>query len=613
MKLKSLTPGPFLFLAGICLSAFVVSPFILDLGLSIRFIILSVFLALCLIYSIRSKTYSLIVPDRINAFYILYALLCLASCIYATAFSLSLFESLKVCAGVLVFLCSPLLFQTNYKDIFLKFSCALPFIGASVAIYQFLQVEEFSKESLYEITGMNGHKNLFSSFLFLNSFFIFQYLKSSEGKQKYLPLIALSVTVLLLIFLQTKAVWIAAVFSGLVFLKLKYILPKFKKIRINVLWSVLTLGVLINLFFLFLLPVIIQRGIEHNIENTATGSQEKKYELDNERLVLWDKTLSMQKKAPLLGVGSGNWQIFIGRENINGLWRAEDLNFTFQRPHNDLLWILSENGWIGFELYLFFLLFLIIHGSRVLQDDQFRSVGSTGVAISFLIGFLVISFFDFPKERIEHLVWFNLILGFLHLNTSNENFKFNFSDAARKFSLQTGLVICLLAVLVSALRFKGEYFTRKIYEAKDSGSYEVIPLLKEKAVSFAYNIDPASLPLSWYSGTAYLSEQNYIKALIELRNAGELNPYNRNVLNDLGTAYAFLKEYGKAKNCFKEALIISPRFDDPALNLADIYLSEKDTLEAAKILRHMYHDSRRRSNLLKVLNLMKTDTTMKMN
>jgi len=613
VKIKNQPISNLLFLFGICLSSLAFSPSILDQGLSVRFIIISVFTGLSLIFYLKGKDRSILQTDKITLFYLLYSLFCLFGCFYANTFSVCWFESLKILMGFFIFLLTPLILNSDLKRIFFNFSCLLPFIATLIAFLQFSEIKEVTKISLYEITGMNGHKNLFSSFLFLNSFFIFHQWRSSVGKEKYFPIAALLLTLLLLLLLQTKAVWIAVLLASLVMLKIKYILPRFKKLRINYVWTVIVAGIAIHLFLIFLLPQLVSMALEHNKQNTESKLKENKYELDNERLVLWEKTILMHKKVPMMGVGTGNWQVLIGSENINGLWRAEDLNFTFQRPHNDLLWILSENGWIGFELYLFFLLLLITLGFKTLQENGYQNSNTIGMALSYIFGFLVISFFDFPKERIEHLVWFNLLLGYLYIHIRKEKFNFQISDKNRNFFIQAAVTICVLSAFTGILRYKGEYYTRKIYEAKDSGSNELIPGLKEKALSFAYTIDPTSLPLSWYSGNAYLAVNDPIKALVELRKAAELNPYNRNVLNDLGTAYALLKDNAKAKIYFEEALVISTRFDEPALNLAAIYLNEKDTLQAGKILRHLYHDSRKRTILLKVLDAMKTDSTIPTN
>ncbi len=608
-QIKNIEKSDLFFLSGICLSSLVASPYVLDFGLSTRFISLSFFLGLSFLFGLRNQKSEDGSFNFIGLVYSVYTLYCISSIYWANTVSETVFEGLKLLLGFLVFNQSSKLKTLALASLFYQFCTLLPFIGLTFALFQFLHIEEWTKVSIYEVSGLNGHKNLFSSFLFLNMYFIIQKMLNEENKNTSIA--SLSVSLLLIILLQTKAVWIAIFVTVLFFFTIKFLLPVIKTRKTNFWITTLLLLILFNVFSFVALPYLVEKGLEHNLKIAQTeGERNQTKELDNERLVLWDKTIKMHQTAPIKGVGLGNWQIFLGQQNLSGLYRAEDLNYTFQRPHNDFLWILSETGIIGFELYLLFITILLAFAIKQVKEKEAKEQFKIVIGICFVIGYQLISFFDFPKERIEHIVWINLIMGSL-INKSNiEKFMpallikttFNWKRVA--------FLVCVASIAIGCLRYKGEYYTRLIYEAKDSGQTDLIPELKEKAVSFAYQIDPTSLPISWYSGNAFLQKGNNIKALIELRSAYDLNPYNRNVVNDLGSAYMALNQTSKAKNYFNEALLISPRFDDAALNLSSLLISEKDTLSAGKILRTMYHSSRKRTNLLQILELMKNDTTL---
>lgn len=608
-QIKNIEKSDLLFLAGICLSSLAASPYALDFGLSIRFIFLSFFLGFSFLFGLRTQKSESGSINFISLIYLVYTLYCISSIYWANTVSETIFEGLKLLMGFLVFNQATKLKTLSLANLFYQFCTLLPFIGLAFAVSQFLKLEEWSKVSLYEISGLNGHKNLFSSFLFLNMYFIFQNMMNEKNKNTSIA--SLSVSLILIAILQTKAVWIAIIASVLFFLTLKFLLPFLAKRKINFWITTLFLLITLNIFTFFALPYLVEKGLEHNakIEHSKEERNQLK-ELDNERLVLWNKTLKMHEATPLKGVGLGNWQIFLGQQNLSGLYRAEDLNYTFQRPHNDFLWILSETGIIGFELYLLFITSLLALAVKQIKESEKKEQVIKITGISFVMGYLLISFFDFPKERIEHLVWINLIMGTL-LSSSNIEKSMSVFLLKTTFNWQrVAVLICVISLAIGCLRYKGEYYTRLIYEAKDSGQMDLIPELKEKAVSFAYQIDPTSVPISWYSGNAYLQKGNTIKALIEFRSAYTQNPYNRHVANDLGSVYLSLNQTSKAKNYFNEALTISPRFDHAALNLSSLLISEKDTLSAGKILRTMYHSSRKRTNLLQILELMKSDTTL---
>ena len=125
------------------------------------------------------------------------------------------------------------------------------------------------------------------------------------------------------------------------------------------------------------------------------------------------------------------------------------------------------------------------------------------------------------------------------------------------------------------------------------------------ALSFAYSIDPTSVPIYWYTANSYANLKDYTKAQHDFLLAYKANPYNRNVLNDLGSSYAFTNNKELAKKYYKEALRISPRFDDPKLNLSAIYIQEKNWGKADTCLKSMLHDSEKRTAYQKMVDAFK--------
>jgi tetratricopeptide (TPR) repeat protein len=317
--------------------------------------------------------------------------------------------------------------------------------------------------------------------------------------------------------------------------------------------------------------------------------------------MLWKKSYDMVRKHPVYGVGMGNWQIHFPDATLTGLWRAEDLNFTFQRPHNDLLWILTETGWIGMSLFLIFIfaLFLgLLRGSRAAEKDRQLEMFW---CVAFIFGFYVASFFDFPKERAEHTIWLNVIFAFAYLNIN----KTNAVPAIGTFSFKRSYVLVILVLLLCVMRFRGEYYTMKMYTERILKNEANAIRYGNEAVSFAYCVDPTSVPIYWYTANSYANLGSYENAQRDFLLAYRHNPYNRNVLNDLGSSYSFTKNNELAKKYYNEALRISPRFDDPKLNLSAIYIQEKAYRKADTLLRSMFHDSERRTQYQKLVDAFK--------
>ena len=94
-----------------------------------------------------------------------------------------------------------------------------------------------------------------------------------------------------------------------------------------------------------------------------------------------------------------------------------------------------------------------------------KATNSTAlILLAFIMGFLTISFFDFPKERIEHLIWINLLyaVAYFYIKQQNELpslSKFNW----RLWQSNLSIFIFLFLFYIGFLRQIGEYYTRKVY------------------------------------------------------------------------------------------------------------------------------------------------------
>lgn len=610
LKMKKGNTLTKIFLAGIVCSALVFSNQILDPTLTPRLISFSVFSVLALWFLYKAKQKLNFEIDIINGAYLVFTLFCVSSVVWSNTSTEAVFESSKVVLGFTAFSLAYFCLKKDaafFKTTLLKISIPVFFIVFGFAVFQYTKLKVLDKEALYSITAINGHKNLFASFFFLNLFFLI--LGAIEFKRlwRLLSFLAIGLTLLSLIFIKTKAVWIGLVLAIFIFGFL-FITKKIKP-KLNFYLSLLICLVLANLFFAVIVPMGIEKGMSHNSAITnASTPEEKAKELDNERLTLWLKTYDMIKKHPVIGVGMGNWQIYFPDATLKGIWRAEDLNFTFQRPHNDWLWILSETGWLGLNLFFVFVFSVLLFLLRAIRSAIAtpRSQIEMMLCVAFVLGFFTISFFDFPKERMEHLIWSNIILaiGYFHIKQHSD------IPILKKINLtQTTILgalgIILLVSTIGILRYRGEFYTIKMYNQR--ALKQELPAIHAgyEALSFAYSIDPTSVPIHWYTANSYANLKDYTKAQQDFILAYAANPYNRNVLSDLGSSYAYTNNTALAKKYYEEALRISPRFDDPKLNLAAIYIQEKNWNKADTCLKTMFKDSERRTQYQKMVDAFK--------
>jgi len=593
------------FLAGVVCSALIFSNQVLDPTLTPRLICFSVFSLLTLWFLFRIKLKPNIELDIISGSYLLFIVFCTLSIIWSHTKSEAYFESAKTILAFIAFSLSYFFLKRDnafFRTTLFKISTTVCFIVFGFALYQYTKIKVVDKEALYTITAINGHKNLFASFLFLNLFLLILGVIELKGFWRLLSFLAIALTIIAIVVIKTKAVWIGLVIAFLIFLFL-YLTKKIKP-KVNFYLSLLILLMAGNIFFALVVPFGIDKGKSHNsaITNTSTP-EEKAKELDNERLTLFQKTYEMIKKHPAIGVGMGNWQIYFPDATLKGIWRAEDLNFTFQRPHNDWLWILSETGWLGFNLFLVFIFSVLLLLVRTIRYATSNAQIEMILCVAFICGFLTISFFDFPKERMEHLLWSNIIFAFAYFQIKNHAGISIF----KKINLtQSVLLACFVLIaftsVIMVLRCRGEYFTIKMY--KHRALKEDLSAIQagHEALSFAYSIDPTSVPVHWYTANSYANLKDYNKAQQDFVLAYKTNPFNRNVLSDLGSSYFYTGNKDLAKIYFNEALRISPRFDDPKLNLAAIYIQEKEWAKADTCLQTMFKDSERRTQYQRMVN-----------
>lgn len=598
------------FSAGIVCSALIFSRQILDPTLTPRVICFAFFSVLAVWLLYKSKQKLSFEADIINSSYLAFTLFCVTSILWSNTKTEAVFESSKVVLSFIAFSLTYYCLKNDYVSFritLLKLSAPVFLVVFAFACFQFSKIKVLDKEALYTITAINGHKNLFASFLFLNLFFLVLGAIELKGIWRLIIFISIILTLLSLFVIKTKAVWIGLALAAFIFGFL--FLTKKIKLKLNFYLSLVSCILFANIFFLYAVPKGIEKGMTHNsaITNTSTP-EEKAKELDNERLTLWLKTYDMIQKHPAIGVGMGNWQIYFPDATLKGIWRAEDLNFTFQRPHNDLLWILSETGWLGLNLFFIFIFSLLLLILRSIRLDSVSLKDKTEMilCIAFVIGFFAVSFFDFPKERMEHLTWSNIIFAFGYFQVKKHSaIPFFKKKDLKQPALLLCLSVCILTTIISVLRYRGEYYTIKMYNHR--AMKEELPAIHSgyKALSFAYSVDPTSVPVYWYTANSYANLKDYKKAQQDFILAESINPYNRNVLSDLGSSYFYTDNTDLAKKYFKEALRISPRFDDPKLNLAAIYIREKNWAKADTCLQTMFKDSERRSQYQKMVNAFK--------
>lgn len=453
------------------------------------------------------------------------------------------------------------------------------------AFFQMLSIEDFSFEQLYSVSGINGHKNLLAVMLFLLSSFLLGSLPFIKRKfLKVIPLLLFVIAIALIVLLKSRAAllsMIAAVFFFGLLVVVHRLKPRFSRgVKVSIL---VASKLLVLAFFIVGLRWLVSRPIPHTANKSEVEYNIMSTSSLVERCIMWDKTYRIVDKHPVLGCGIGNWQIHFPDASLKGLYRCDFWNVNFTKPHNEYLGVLSEGGYLGFTLFIVFLVSLVVCSVFALSEVEDRKEFVFGaLVLSTFIGSCVDAMFDFPNSRVEHIIWIGILCAILFRFVGNQQ-----RTIGKGFTVAF-LLLSVLMVMVGCYRFKGERNTFAMQQALRQSDWVSMERYCNKAISVFYTVDPLGMPLHWYWGKA--AEQNGNPwALSCLRKAYYYVPYCRENLNDLGLEeYYVAHNFPAAEFCFKEAIRISPGYLYSYFNLAYIYLDINKLNEAHMVADQIY-------------------------
>ncbi|MBK8601388.1 MAG: O-antigen ligase family protein [Flavobacterium sp.] len=218
------------------------------------------------------------------------------------------------------------------------------------------------------IKSFFANKNLLASIIFLCFPFFFMGLMLSK-KIKIIALMGILSALPMLLLLGTRTVFLALLVFALV------VLSYYLKNRFGIRKRFIGLA---SILLLMLVAFLYQNTKVSKIRDIKNKSTVEQYlsSISNEktwvsRTQFWDNSIAMWKEKPLLGVGLSNWQVLFPKYGLNQFREFSIVNGTetLQRPHNDFLNILCENGILGLLVYIFifgwmyYQLFILIKGT----------------------------------------------------------------------------------------------------------------------------------------------------------------------------------------------------------------------------------------------------------
>lgn len=422
------------------------------------------------------------------------------------------------------------------------------------------------QQDVYAITGLFQHKNLLSGALLLSLPFAMLSAWNGEKKWERSTGLYLSLLILLeLVLLRTRGAWLGLVSSALLLIPFAWymggpareILSKMKKW-----WPAL---------------LVVAAVLGFSLKSETSSSQLLNERNISHRFAFWENTLDMIQEHPLSGVGHANWRLHFPK---HGLEKTDTQVMNglagIQRPHNDLLWILSEQGVIGLLLYLALLVMTLWSIISNKGETDHKKMGRMLICWFSFVAFCIFSLGDFPYERSGHMALFFILMALMTHEAGD----------VRSVKLPVLPLLLILggvsvgSALIAKERTDGEMKTRRVLEFNVRRDGRVIQAVKD-AQSEHFVIDNFANPLPYYAALGELYNTEDLEAADRsLSEALESHPWHILSLNQLGNLHKIRKEWTEAEASFDRVLALSPQFEMARLNKAEMLIRKREWTEA---------------------------------
>ena len=560
--------------AALTLTTLIFDTGLVDASNVVRFTVMALLLALLSLAAYRQR--ERIAVGRGGALLLLFLIFTWCSLAWATNRSEALYEAARWGVAGALMAHTYILFRKKPMRALLWFSRAslvVFVVSIGVAFLQIWLAGDMRWDSRYCVSSLYTHKGTFCLMLILMATFPLMRLMSPLRRGRWVYMAMLIAAAGMVLFLQSRSALIALA-TSLMAAALFWLL---RKVRIGVKGRMGT-----TLMLATALGTVIVFGSRQVVEMRLPDSDNARGILSNasihERQALWAVTFRMIEQQPIGGCGAGNWKVCHPSVSVKDVFSIDVLDFTFVRPHNEYLRILSELGWVGFIL-------LMLMTAHFFTTAVISTTGRNGkvarVGASILAGVAAFAAFDFPTDRTETLCWIFIVAGSVAA----------FASDSRHRTLTRRVWPCLTAIMLATsllgiVRWHSERQQIPIRKAIHTCQWERVEALCQKARSPFATLTNSGMPYAYYEAMA--QEYLHRPALSTLRKAHNDTPYSKQVLCDLGRLeYTVQHNTTTAIALLNEAIRISPLFSYSYYNLAQIYLQEGCPERAAQVLKTM--------------------------
>lgn len=532
--------------------------------------------------------------NAIDLFFGMYVILHFISIPQSLVMIEACYEALRISLSFFIYIIfKSALQQGKVKEDFLiksVFAIAIIQFGFGASqLMDLIRVMKPEGDNLYLINGISGHKNFLSAFLFTSSILLAIGVVKWKGIWRLTSFVFIIAALVMMFVLQTRSVFLSMLVSSAVVVSLFVVLGvnnfRLFLLRFSAIAIMLILFVSVYGWYTDSLLSIVERLDVSNYLRSATGL---------ERLSVWFKSSLLLKDHWLWGVGGRNWTIVYPGYGLSGMFRMQYLQTVFLQPHNDFLWVWCEHGifgiiaFVGIFVAAFTSLFKKIR-TTTNQSDRLILV----LLFAWQAGFMVFAFFDFPRERMEHLMLVSLTWSIIAFRTQSTDL---FSIEKHKFYIAyVGTVLLVMLVVLASVRMHSESFIKEMNAAETNKDVRLYAQLAATYNTPLAPLDQVAVPKFYHEGVAAYALGDFKKAHECFQKSYTLSPYNFNVLNNLGGMETYFQHYEKALYFYSEALRINPKNDDTRFNVSYTLYQLQQYDSALAVLKPVWSNKPRKA------------------
>ena len=591
LVLSGVTGGLLIFL--LCILALIRDPHALDSGQVYRLLVLNVGLLgvlLALLFTpLRRKIHWEALGNRIVLAYGAYVVAVWLSLLVALNPSAGLLDACRSVA-VLVVLCLCLVLFASSPEWRPWLAKSATLAGLACGMVGLYQCYEFvvwnapTRAVMERITGLLGNVNLFAGYLALLFPLCLAGGMILRGAWRWLAVVTTATLLFLILILQCRSAWLAAISSLAVFILVAGVQPGLfgfsKRLRHALVGSVLAAAISLTLF--------LQWAPSSNpfaFRLRAVFSEDVRFS-DGGRLMIWRETLRMFTDHFPFGVGAGNFKIHLQGYREEGRLDFSKIDSRWNQPHNDYLWILAEKGVFGFAAFIVAMGLAFFVGVRSIFWARSREESWIATAaVSCLTSYMVDSFFSFPLDRVNHQAALGVILAALAIRPADHPRR-GISRRDFRIPIFTALAFGLLGIgiTIASVSFKQEHHVALAREAMSRGHWNTMQKHAQLARTSLRTLDTYSVPVSFLEGFALMKKGSNDGAVPLFELANRESPDRFYILNNLAVMYAAGGENQKAGELFQRLHRLYPEEPEAACNLALFLLNQGQTDQALRVI-----------------------------